>query len=148
MDTENKELFSEKIRVGIRTYFFDVKEATDGTKYLVITEAKQPPPDQQWFERQRVMVFQENLPAFKRGFRNAVRFMKELVRAEKKNKPEDLEQIRRRYLKAYAKWEMEDDALLKTKHRAGKTINELAEIFQRKPGAIRSRLNKLGLIEK
>ena len=35
------EIFSEKVMGGRRTYFFDVKETKDGTKYLVIGELTQ-----------------------------------------------------------------------------------------------------------
>ncbi len=41
MTGEKKELFTERVLAGNRTYFFDVKEAKDGTKYLVISESKQ-----------------------------------------------------------------------------------------------------------
>jgi len=40
MAVNKKELFSERVFAGSRIYFFDVKEATDGTKYLVIDESR------------------------------------------------------------------------------------------------------------
>lgn len=46
---------------------------------------------------------------------------------------------------AYAKWSSEDDELLGASFFSGVTIKELASIFGRKQGAIRSRLKKLGL---
>jgi hypothetical protein len=49
------------------------------------------------------------------------------------------------YPKAYAKWSQEDDEKLKDLFVSGKTEDELALIFQRKIGAIESRLKKLGL---
>lgn len=55
-----------------------------------------------------------------------------------------VEEIRRKYPKAYTEWTKEEDSLLITEHTQGKTIDELAKDFQRKPGAIRSRLQKLG----
>ncbi len=59
------------------------------------------------------------------------------------DKAYDVEQIRNTFPKAYAKWTDEDDNLLKTEYQKGKGIETLAEMFQRKPGAIRSRLQKL-----
>ena len=57
-----------------------------------------------------------------------------------------LDQIRKEYPKAYAKWtQLEENQLAELFHK--KTINELADIHQRQPGAIRSRLRKPGLIE-
>lgn len=67
------------------------------------------------------------------------------VRKEEPPKKYSVAQIRNKHLKAYAKWTKEADEQLKKQYRAGKSINALAEIFQRKPGAIRSRLHKLEL---
>lgn len=55
--------------------------------------------------------------------------------------------IRVQHPKAYAKWTVEDDASLKRQYHIGKTVDELAIIFQRQPNAIRSRLQKLGLMK-
>jgi len=54
-------------------------------------------------------------------------------------------ELRILYPKAYAKWSPEDDEKLKNLFQSGKTTEELALIFQRKIGAIDSRLLKLGL---
>lgn len=140
MTGERKELFSEKVPAGSRTYFFDVKESADGIKYLVISESRQAGGES--YEHNRVMVFQEHLRAFNDGFDKAVKFMI----GEGKSKAYSVEQIRREYPKAYAKWTEEKDIRLRNEYAQGKTINELAEIFQRKPSAIRSRLQKLGLL--
>jgi len=56
-----------------------------------------------------------------------------------------VEQIRREYPKAYMKWTKEEDECLARLYRDGKTVSQLAGIFQRQPGAIRSRLHHLGL---
>ncbi len=60
---ERKELFSEKVAAGTRTYFFDVKETTDGTKYLSISETRLQQDDTR--TRGRIMVFEENIIAFR-----------------------------------------------------------------------------------
>lgn len=49
---------------------------------------------------------------------------------------------------AYKPWTQEDDDKLEQLFCEGKTTKELSEIFQRKPGAIRSRVKKLELEEK
>ena len=56
-----------------------------------------------------------------------------------------LEKIRQKYPRAYEKWSFEEDEKLKRKHSKGLNTSELAKCFGRQPGAIRSRLNKLGL---
>jgi len=61
--------------------------------------------------------------------------------------PLTFEKIRKEYPKAYEKWTEHDDKLLKLSYQKDQNISELAKLFQRKPGAIRSRLKKIGLIK-
>jgi hypothetical protein len=68
------EIFSEKVFGGRRTYFFDVKETKDSSKYLVIGELTQVGDD---LERHRVMVFEENLESFRAGMEKAIEFIRE-----------------------------------------------------------------------
>ena len=57
------------------------------------------------------------------------------------------EKIRQKYPRAYVKWSQDEDENLKKEYASCQQIGELAQRFQRQPGAIRSRLQKLGLIE-
>jgi hypothetical protein len=50
-----------------------------------------------------------------------------------------------KYPKAYQPWTREDDSFLIEKYNSGMEIRKLADLFQRKPSAITSRLKKLGL---
>lgn len=59
----------------------------------------------------------------------------------------DVEKIRQKYPRAYVKWSREEDEKLKNEYASGQQIGELAKKFQRQSGAIRSRLQKLGLME-
>jgi len=135
-----KELFSEKVSARSRTYFFDVKESADGVKYLVITESRELGEETR--KRNRIMIFQDNMPAFNEGFIKALEFMF----GKNESKAYNIQEIRQKYPKAYERWTENGDIHLKNEFNQGKTINELANIFQRKPGAIRSRLQKLGLL--
>lgn len=67
------EIFSEKVVTNRRTYFFDVKETREGSKYLVIGELTQVGADT---ERHRVMVFEESLELFVDGLEKAVGFIR------------------------------------------------------------------------
>ncbi|MHC1603111.1 MAG: hypothetical protein ACXQTK_00180, partial [Candidatus Syntropharchaeales archaeon] len=58
-------------------------------------------------------------------------------------KAEPFAEIRQKYPKAYERWTKKDDELLVNMFRQGESIAELANHFQRKKGAIRSRLKKL-----
>jgi hypothetical protein len=64
---------------------------------------------------------------------------------EKQSQAYSVEEIRRSYPKAYAKWSKDEDDRLKNEYIQGKDILELANTFQREVGAIRSRLQKMGL---
>jgi len=62
------------------------------------------------------------------------------------------EKVRQKYPRAYVKWSQDEDENLKKEYASCQQIGELAQRllaqrFQRQPGAIRSRLQKLGLIE-
>jgi hypothetical protein len=54
-------------------------------------------------------------------------------------------EIRRKHPRAYARWTPEDDAALLDATRAGHGIDSLVGTFGRQPGAIRSRLARLGV---
>jgi archaellum component FlaC len=57
------------------------------------------------------------------------------------------EKIRQKYPRAYVKWSREEDENLQKEYANCQEVSELAQKFQRQPVAIRSRLQKLGLIE-
>jgi len=73
MTGKRKELFSQRVSAGSRTYFFNVKESADGMKYLVISESRQVGAGS--YEHNRVMVFPEHLGAFNEAFNKAVESM-------------------------------------------------------------------------
>ena len=74
-ETKNvgKELFSRTVKAGQRTYFVNVKEASNGNKYLTITESKRVEKDK--FERFRIMVFQDKVGAFVEALYEAQQFV-------------------------------------------------------------------------
>lgn len=53
---------------------------------------------------------------------------------------------KRLHRNAYAKWSPEDDRLLLETYRSGASVRELAALFSRNEGAIRSRLKKKGIL--
>ena len=66
--------------------------------------------------------------------------------ANPKVKAYTFKEIRVDYPQAYAPWTAEDDRLLLKKFKDNCSIDEMAAFFQRKNGAITSRLKKLGVI--
>ena len=68
---------------------------------------------------------------------------KELI----EGKPYNFEKIRQQYPRAYERWTGDEDIRLQDEYNKGRSVRQLSETFQRQPGAIRSRLRKLGLVE-
>lgn len=61
MERQDKELFSEKVAAGKRTYFIDLKEKFNGDRVIKITESRKNDGD---FLRSTVMIFQEDFDKF------------------------------------------------------------------------------------
>jgi hypothetical protein len=76
------ELFSTKVPLQNRTYFFNVKENRMGDLYLNIVESKNR--DEGGFDRQSVILFADDLQEFLKGFDGALRIMEKEVR-ERRN---------------------------------------------------------------
>ncbi len=74
-----KELFKEKVIAGSRTYFFDVKEASNGNRYLVINESKKVGDKNEY---SRIMIFENQIPAFTEGFKKVYNFLNEGEKVE------------------------------------------------------------------
>ncbi len=68
------EVFSTKISNDKRTYFFNVKENRFGDLFINIVESKKNAMD--GFERQSVIIFEEDLNDFVKEFQKAVDFVK------------------------------------------------------------------------
>jgi hypothetical protein len=79
------ELFSTKVLLENRTYFFNVKENRMGDLYLNIVESKNR--DSGGFERQSVILFEEDLPEFLQGFDESLRVMEKAAREKKRKGP-------------------------------------------------------------
>ena len=142
---ENSELFSEKITKGSRTYFFDIKKTDGGDLYLSISESKRA---NDGFDRHRILVFEEDFNDFKTAFNHSAKKLEQLSARESENKSYSLDDIREKHPQAYQPWSLEDDEKLETLFCEGKSVKELASIFERNDGAIRSRIKKLELREK
>lgn len=76
------ELFSNKVMLPNRTYFFNVKENRMGDLYLNIVESKNR--DTGGFDRQSVILFAEDLQEFLKGFDESLRVLEKAIR-EKRN---------------------------------------------------------------
>lgn len=59
---EKKNLFSETLKGAGRTYFFDLKEASNGNPFLCITESRKN--QQGEYEKVRLYLFSEDFEKF------------------------------------------------------------------------------------
>ena len=76
------ELFSTKVQLANRTYFFNVKENRMGDLYLNIVESKNR--ETGGFERQSVVLFADDLSEFLSGFEESLRVMEKATREKKR----------------------------------------------------------------
>ncbi|MDR2783876.1 MAG: DUF3276 family protein [Treponema sp.] len=76
------EIFSTRVQLQNRTYFFNVKENRLGDIYLNIVESKNK--DEGGFERQSVVLFADDLTQFLGGFEEALKVMDKADREKKR----------------------------------------------------------------
>jgi hypothetical protein len=72
MNQEKAPLFSERVALGSRNYFFDVREAENGNKYLSINETRKVGEE---FKRSTIMIFEDDLLKFNRGLKSVTDFI-------------------------------------------------------------------------
>ena len=143
----NEELYSDKLKKGNRTYFFDIKQTEKGDLYFKVSEQKQVGDN---YERYRIVVFEEDFEDFEKSFTKLISKVKKLKKSDSESgeKAYSIEEIRKEHEQAYMPWSEDDDEKLESLFCEGKSVKELASIFERKEGAIRSRIKKLELKEK
>jgi len=75
------ELFSQKVILPNRTYFFNVKENRMGDLYLNIVESKNR--DNGGFDRQSIILFSEDLQEFLKGFDESLKVLEKSAREKR-----------------------------------------------------------------
>ena len=73
-----EDIFSQAIRAGKRTYFFDVKATRTDQYYLTITESKRRFDAEQgkfYYEKHKVFLYQEDFEKFSNGYEAAIKFI-------------------------------------------------------------------------
>ncbi|MCL2067161.1 MAG: DUF3276 family protein [Treponema sp.] len=76
------EIFSTRIILPNRTYFFNVKENRMGDIYLNIVESKNR--ETGGFDRQSVILFADDLQEFLKGFDESLRVLEKSVREKRR----------------------------------------------------------------
>ena len=77
-DNDRKEIFSERVRAGKRTYFFDVKATRSNDYYLTITESKRRyQNDSYTYEKHKIFLYKEDFNKFLKALNTTVDHVKE-----------------------------------------------------------------------
>ncbi|NVO85341.1 DUF3276 family protein [Hymenobacter terrestris] len=82
---EQEEIYSQRIKAGKRTYFFDVKATRGQDYYLTITESKRRLRDDDTFsyEKHKIFLYKEDFLKFVDALQDAVDYVREeLLTAE------------------------------------------------------------------
>jgi hypothetical protein len=75
---KREDIFSQAVRAGKRTYFFDVKETRNGQQYLTITESKKRFNSEDgkfFYEKHKIFLYHEDFEKFSKGLATAIEFI-------------------------------------------------------------------------
>jgi len=75
---ERAEIYSQRVRAGKRTYFFDVKSTRSNDYYLTITESRRRYKDDGYFyEKHKIFLYKEDFNKFVAALQETVDYMKD-----------------------------------------------------------------------
>ncbi|MFY0650839.1 MAG: DUF3276 family protein [Cyclobacteriaceae bacterium] len=78
-DNDRQEIYSERVRAGKRTYFFDIKATRSNDYYLTITESKRRYKDGEegfFYEKHKIFLYKEDFNKFVEALNNTVGHVK------------------------------------------------------------------------
>lgn len=76
-ETEKAEIYSQRVRAGKRTYFFDVKATRSNDYYLTITESKRRYKDDGYvYEKHKIFLYKEDFDKFFDAMRESIDHVK------------------------------------------------------------------------
>ena len=76
-DKSRDEIYSERVRAGKRTYFFDVKSTRSNDYYLTITESKRRFKDDGFvYEKHKIFLYKEDFNKFMQALNETVDHVK------------------------------------------------------------------------
>lgn len=82
-DKSRDEIFSERVRAGKRTYFFDVKATRSNDYYLTITESKRRMKDDGFvYEKHKIFLYKEDFDKFVEALNETVNHVKDELMPE------------------------------------------------------------------
>ena len=80
---DRAEIYSQRVRAGKRTYFFDVKSTRSNDYYLTITESRRRYKDDGYFyEKHKIFLYKEDFNKFMTALQETVGHVKEELMPE------------------------------------------------------------------
>lgn len=77
---ENKQgkeaVYSQRVKAGRRTYFFDIKSNRVNDFYLTITESKKRNPEDTFYEKQKLFLYKEDILSFTKALEETLHYLK------------------------------------------------------------------------
>lgn len=86
-----EDIFSQAVRAGKRTYFFDVKATRSDQYYLTITESKRRFNSEHgkfFYEKHKIFLYKEDFEKFREGLETALHFIETGEKPEPVAEPE------------------------------------------------------------
>ena len=82
-EKDRAEIYSQRVRAGKRTYFFDVKATRSNDYYLTITESRRRYKDDGYFyEKHKIFLYKEDFNKFMTALEETVDHVKEELMPE------------------------------------------------------------------
>lgn len=79
-DNGKGEIFSQRVRAGKRTYFFDVKSTRSNDFYLTITESKRRfKDDGYYYEKHKIFLYKEDFNKFLEALTGTINHVKTVL---------------------------------------------------------------------
>ena len=78
---EKNLISTEKVSTNSRTFFFDLKKASNGKPYLVVTETRKSKDKEGEFQRNSIMLFREEAEPFRAALERMYEQMKDTAEA-------------------------------------------------------------------
>lgn len=76
-ENEKAEIYSQRVRAGKRTYFFDVKSTRSNDYYLTITESKRRYNDEGFdYEKHKIFLYKEDFDKFMEALKGTINHVK------------------------------------------------------------------------
>lgn len=90
-----EDIYSNAVRAGKRTYFFDAKATRNGDYYLTITESKKRynKEGNHTFEKHKIFLYKEDFDKFSNGILEAIEFLENANQTETEENIESYETI-------------------------------------------------------